>query len=138
MADPDDSSTAVADRPVNSGPGFAERDVPWSCYFHIEGGAKKNLSREDIQHALESKKGTLWVDVDYRNPQQTALLSEVFHFHPLAIEDALNPHSRVSFEEYRGLQIEAHDEINIIRHPGLAIRNGCHGPRDHVLDARRV
>jgi magnesium transporter len=110
VENPEGSSTAVAQKPeqaapVNSGPGFAERDVPWSCYFHIEGGAKKNLSREAIQRALESRKGTLWVDIDYRNPEQTALLSDVFHFHPLAIEDALNPNSRVKIEEYSGFLI---------------------------------
>jgi magnesium transporter len=106
-----EGGTAVANQParaapVNSGPGFVERDTPWSCYFHSpDGGAKKDLSREEIQRALESHTGTLWVDVDYRNPEQTALLSDVFHFHPLAIEDALNPNSRVKIEEYSGFLI---------------------------------
>jgi len=31
---------------------------------------------------------------------QAALLTDVFHFHPLAIEDARNPNSRVKAEEY--------------------------------------
>lgn len=44
----------------------------------------------------------LWVDVDARDPQREALLRDVFHFHPLAIEDTGNPNSRVKAEEYDG------------------------------------
>jgi len=45
--------------------------------------------------------GTLWVDIDSRERAQHALLEKLFHFHPLAIEDTLNPQSRVKFEEHR-------------------------------------
>jgi magnesium transporter len=41
------------------------------------------------------------VDVDTRNPENVALLSEVFRFHPLSVEDALNPQSRVKVEEFQ-------------------------------------
>jgi magnesium transporter len=43
---------------------------------------------------------TLWVDLDVSDDAQAALLTDVFHFHPLAIEDARNPKSRVKAEEY--------------------------------------
>jgi magnesium transporter len=81
-----------------------QRDVPWSCY-HATDGVKTNLSLDEIRRAVESRTGTLWVDIDYRNQAQTALLSDVFHFHPLAIEDSLNPNSRVKIEEYSGFLI---------------------------------
>jgi magnesium transporter len=64
-----------------------------------------NLPVEEIRRAVESRKGTLWVDIDYRNDAQKALLENVFHFHPLAIEDSLNPNSRVKIEEYGGFLI---------------------------------
>jgi magnesium transporter len=64
-----------------------------------------NLPVEEIRRAVESRKGTLWVDIDYRNDAQKALLENVFHFHPLAIEDSLNPNSRVKIEEYSGFLI---------------------------------
>ncbi len=45
--------------------------------------------------------GTLWVDIDTESRHQVALLEKVFDFHPLAVEDALNPQSRVKLDEYR-------------------------------------
>jgi magnesium transporter len=61
---------------------------------------RQNLSRQEIERSLASGKGTLWVDIDTRWPEQVEYLEEVFHFHPLAIEEAVNPKSRVKLEEY--------------------------------------
>jgi len=102
--------TAVAQLPETRVPAtfdssFVERPVPWSCYHTPQGGVKTDLSLDEIRRAVDSRTGTLWVDVDYRNPSQTALLADVFHFHPLAIEDSLNPNSRVKIEEYSGFLI---------------------------------
>jgi magnesium transporter len=77
----------------------------WSCYYDPSGEVKTGLSAEEIRQNLESGVGTLWVDIDNRRPEQVALLSEVFRFHPLAIEDSLNPNSRVKFDEYKGFVI---------------------------------
>lgn len=84
-----------------------EQDAPgrWSCFRDEQQPAKTDLGVEEIKAALESGKGTLWVDIDMRNPEDVALLSDVFHFHPLAIEDSLNPQSRVKIEEYSGFLI---------------------------------
>lgn len=45
--------------------------------------------------------GVLWVDIDNESRHQVALLEKVFDFHPLAVEDALNPQSRVKIDAYR-------------------------------------
>jgi magnesium transporter len=45
------------------------------------------------------------VDIDNRRPEEVALLKGVFQFHPLAIEDSLNPESRVKIEEYTNFLI---------------------------------
>lgn len=82
----------------------AGEGTPWSCY-HNSGVAKTDLSLDEIRKAVESRSGTLWVDVDATNAEQSAILSDVFHFHPLAIEDSLNPKSRVKIEEYTGFLI---------------------------------
>jgi magnesium transporter len=63
------------------------------------------LSASEMRQRVETGEGTLWVDIDNRNPSQVSLLSDVFGFHPLAIEDSLNPNSRVKFEEYKGFVI---------------------------------
>ncbi len=71
----------------------------WACY-HDGGNVRTDLSIEEIRDAVAAGTGTLWVDIDIRDPQAVALMSDVFHFHPLAIEDSLNPNSRVKIEEY--------------------------------------
>ena len=42
------------------------------------------------------------MDIDTSVRQQLALLEKVFGFHPLAIEDVMNPHSRAKVESYDG------------------------------------
>ncbi len=82
--------------------------VKWSCYYGPDGPdgtVSTDLSVEEIRERLDSGVGTLWVDVDNRDPFQVELLSKVFRFHPLAIEDSLNPNSRVKFDEYKGFVI---------------------------------
>ena len=65
------------------------------------GQVERDLSVDAIRAAFEHPEGaTLWVDVDVSDPAQAALLTDVFHFHPLAVEDARNPKSRVKAEEY--------------------------------------
>ena len=88
-------------------PHLPDQDAParWSCFRDDSTPAKTELNAEDIKAALDSGTGTLWVDIDMRNPADVALLSDVFHFHPLAIEDSLNPQSRVKIEEYSGFLI---------------------------------
>lgn len=53
-----------------------------------------------MRAVLATGEGTIWVDLDVSDPAEARILSEVFHFHPLAIEDALNPNSRVKVDEY--------------------------------------
>jgi len=72
----------------------------WSCYYGPREGIKQRLPVDEIAKALESGEGTLWVDIDTRKTEQLALLKDVFKFHPLAIEEAVNPESRVKLEEF--------------------------------------
>jgi magnesium transporter len=72
----------------------------WSCYSDPRAGIGQNLSYEEIARALASGEGTLWVDIDTRWREQVALLKDLFTFHPLAIEEAVNPESRVKLEEF--------------------------------------
>ncbi|HEY3133212.1 MAG TPA: magnesium/cobalt transporter CorA [Gemmatimonadaceae bacterium] len=72
----------------------------WSCYADQSGSIRQNLSRDEIVRAFRSGVGTLWVDVDTRDDGQVAILKDIFGFHPLAIEEAVNPQSRVKLEEF--------------------------------------
>src|SRR5690242_16369572 len=74
--------------------------APASILRHASGVAEVDLSFDQLRDAVRAGEGTLWVDIDLSQPTQAALLSELFHFHPLAIEDAFNPVSRVKVDEY--------------------------------------
>ena len=87
----------------------------WACY-HSDGEVRSGLTRADIERAVASDEGTIWVDIDIRDPEAVRLLSEVFHFHPLAIEDALNPQSRVKIEEYSHFLIFIVRTIGFVAH----------------------
>src|SRR5512140_3610707 len=65
-----------------------------------DGSVVDSLDANALRAAFASGEGTLWVDLDVSDPAQAALLKDVFNFHPLAIEDALNPNSRVKVDEY--------------------------------------
>ena len=64
---------------------------------------QRHLSLADINRVIAGNlDGELWVDIDSTNRHQHAFLENVFRFHPLAVEDTLNPNSRVKLEEYPG------------------------------------
>lgn len=43
-----------------------------------------------------------WLDLETPTPEEFALLTSVFHFHPLAVEDAESPRQRPKVDEYEG------------------------------------
>jgi magnesium transporter len=60
----------------------------------------KDLTPEQLRELLSHDGEILWIDIDSSDPKQHALLTDVFHFHQLAVEDTLNPRTRVKVEEY--------------------------------------
>jgi magnesium transporter len=72
-----------------------------SAFRRASGEVDRDLTIEAIHAAVaQPDGGTLWVDLDVSDDTQAVLLTDVFHFHPLAVEDARNPNSRVKAEEY--------------------------------------
>ena len=59
----------------------------------------RGLSDQEIAAAVAEGR-PLWVDIDSRQDDQWRLLADLFHFHPLAIEDTRSSQGRVKFEEY--------------------------------------
>ena len=74
--------------------------TPFSVWRAPDGTVQRNLSLQELTRAFASGEGQLWLDVDLAQRSQHALLEKVFHFHPLTIEDTLNPQSRVKYEEH--------------------------------------
>jgi magnesium transporter len=84
--------------PVPVAPPLAAGGLP-SVLVRDDGGVELDMTPARVAAAI-GEEGSFWVDLDVSDPAQAALLSAVFHFHPLAIEDALNPVSRVKVDEY--------------------------------------
>ena len=76
--------------------------MPRSFYRGADGSVRQNLLPRELREAVQSGQGMVWVDVDATNRHQHAVLEKVFDFHPLAVEDTLNPDSRAKLEEYEG------------------------------------
>ena len=85
-------------------------------YRSAAGDIESDPSAADLRRIVESGNGTLWLDLDVSDPAQAALLTEVFHFHPLAIEDALNPVSRVKVNEYPDFLIVIARVVGFVEH----------------------
>src|SRR2546423_6807244 len=75
---------------------------PSILYAAPDGTLKKDLALSALADAIKTGAGELWVDMPVTSRQCIAMLDNVFHFHPLAVEDALNPVSRVKVDEYPG------------------------------------
>ena len=80
----------------------ADTSRPVVYYVDPDGKLRRELSVAELSEVIRSGKGELWVDMRPDSRQCVAMLDNVFAFHPLAVEDALNPASRVKVDEYPG------------------------------------
>jgi len=78
----------------------ADRSKPAILYVDADGTLRRDLSIAELATVIRGGPGELWVDMHVTSRQCVAMLDNVFAFHPLAIEDALNPSSRVKVDEY--------------------------------------
>lgn len=74
--------------------------LPRNFFVSGEGVFSRDLPLRELTACRSQVDGRLWVDVDTTSRQHVALLEKVFNFHPLAIEDVLNPSSRPKVEPY--------------------------------------
>jgi magnesium transporter len=104
MSEPVRSSSPTAQGPSTAGDRDAVAiDLPASFLVGPDGRSQSNVSLSDIHRMIAGTlDGHLWVDVDVTNRHHVALLENVCRFHPLTVEDTLNPNSRVKLEEYPG------------------------------------
>ena len=76
--------------------------MPHSVLRDASGRLAQDLPPREIRDALTNTSTRLWVDIDSTSRHQHAILEKLFHFHPLTVEDTLNPNSRVKIEAYDG------------------------------------
>lgn len=98
-ATPDEAPSATTPAPHTPVPAEC---LPRSFWRGPAGQVETGLHPREIARRRDAGEGVLWVDIDRAHRAQHALLEHLFQFHPLAIEDTLNPNSRVKFEEYPG------------------------------------
>lgn len=68
---------------------------------HADGRVDVNLPASDLPHLLNEKDSQLWVDMQGEaNGEYERILTQVFHFHPLAIEDALRDTHLPKLDDY--------------------------------------
>ena len=65
-------------------------------------GLQQDIPLERISDVLAQEDDLLWVDVVDPTEEDLRLLGEEFHFHPLALEDALRRHQRPKLDHYDG------------------------------------
>ncbi|MDR7435599.1 MAG: magnesium/cobalt transporter CorA [Armatimonadota bacterium] len=66
--------------------------------FHAQGAQEAQPAH--LNTLLASSLGTIWVDITGPSEEEVRILEEVFHVHPLAIEDTRNQRQRPKVEEY--------------------------------------
>ena len=80
---------------------IAPKPASLTSVFRSPGGEVQcDVTLDALRQLVRSGEGTLWLDLDVSDPAQAAVLTDVFRFHPLAVEDARNPVSRVKVDEY--------------------------------------
>ncbi|WP_338824667.1 Cobalt/magnesium transport protein CorA [Moorella humiferrea] len=65
--------------------------------FHPQQGLK-----ESLEPGFRPRQGEefVWLDLVQPSPEELELLTELFHFHPLAVEDCQHPHYRPGMAQY--------------------------------------
>jgi len=72
-------------------------------FTHKGNPPEVDLTKEKMSLALQDAEGLLWVDFQGESPEASEpLLKETFHFHPLAIEDALFQTHVPKVDEWEG------------------------------------
>ena len=81
-------------------PVAAPSTAPRSWYRDEGGTLHRDLDPARFSTIVAAGTGTLWVDLDLRSPEQRALLTTAFRFHPLSVEDTTSSEGRVKLEEF--------------------------------------
>ena len=96
-----------------------------SVYVH-ENGTTRQAERIEPAWLVPSSNATVWVDLSAPTPEESRLLSDVFHFHPLSVEDALSKIHHPKIEPYEGY-------LYLILH-GIDCHDGKQDFQTHDID----
>jgi magnesium transporter len=78
--------------------------IQCACYLAPDGKLLDQLNTEQVRGFLATGEGLLWLDMEGVTNEDAELLSDVFHFHPLAVADCvskdIHPPKIDDFEQY--------------------------------------
>jgi magnesium transporter len=63
-------------------------------------GTLKEPTAQSLEKALETGKQGFWLDIENPDESDYAILQEIFHFHPLTLEDIRHQNQRPKLEEF--------------------------------------
>ncbi|PIU46513.1 MAG: magnesium and cobalt transport protein CorA [Candidatus Hydrogenedentes bacterium CG07_land_8_20_14_0_80_42_17] len=69
-------------------------------FWSDSSGVKQQIPSEEWKALLLDPKGLLWVDIENPTEDELDLLSDVYEFHPLSIEDCIFPNHRPKIDDY--------------------------------------
>ncbi len=96
---PKDAETPEPDSSGGSAPG-EHRMAPNTCtVIHDSGSEEMHLNRENVEKLLAGA-SFFWLDIDQPDANDYTILSEVFKFHPLAVEDSEKFGQRAKIDDY--------------------------------------
>ncbi len=82
--------------------------------MHARGDAlATDISRDQMRAFLAAPEGSLWVDLESPTDDEYSILSEVFNFHPLAVEDARKEIELPKADVYEGYVYVVVHRINV-------------------------
>lgn len=90
----------VTEPDASSPPADPGRAAVRGASLDAEGRPRPLRTVDEVRAALAGGTGSLWVDVDIHDQAADLLLSELFDFHPVSIEEAKSPETRVKVEEF--------------------------------------
>jgi magnesium transporter len=94
--------------------------------FVYRAGRTERVPQVDPAWLAPSSGVFVWVDLADPTPEEARLLTDVFHFHELAVEDAISALQYPKLEAYEGF-------LYLVLH-GIDLRAGRHGFTTHDLD----
>jgi magnesium transporter len=71
--------------------------------FVFKDGAARELNTVDVAWLQPGATEVFWVDLECPNEEERKLLTETFHFHELAVEDAIQETHHPKIEQYGGM-----------------------------------
>ena len=91
-----------------------------------DGSVETTCDAASLHRAKDDPNARLWVDLDQPTDDELKLLTDVFQFHPLAVEDTVGYRQRPKIEPYESTNIEAHRSgyyFLVVHGPDLEVKD---------------